>query len=58
MASFKVTGIDDVMKNMEKMASGIDGFKCPVCGKPFRLSLKATKVTCPHCKSTIEIEHK
>jgi hypothetical protein len=58
MAKFNTNGIDDVMKDFENTATGIDDFACPNCGKPFRLEFDDEEVTCPHCNSTISITHK
>ena len=58
MASIKFSGMDDVLKNLKRMETEFDGFKCPICGKAFTLKLNANKVTCPHCHAEIEITHK
>jgi len=55
LASFKADGLDDVFKDLENAASGIDGFECPSCGKPFRLEFDEETVTCPHCGETFEV---
>ena len=55
MVKIKIDGIDDLMKDLERLQHKIDDFKCPDCRKPFCLDLDADTVTCPHCGITIKI---
>lgn len=56
MASFKTSGFDDVLNDLENAASGVDDFPCPDCGKTFRLDFGSETVTCPHCGETFSVE--
>ena len=55
MAKIEFDGIDDLIKDLDTIA--ID---CPDCGRSFEVKLDdiGSVVTCPYCKSKIELQSK